>query len=103
MEYVDSIMEDIKWLGFDWEEREYYASDYFDQLYEYALKLIKKGKAYVDSLIGEEIKEYRGTPTEPGTDSPYKNRPIEENLDLFERMKDGEFEDGKYVLELKLI
>jgi len=102
MEYVESIKEDIKWLGFDWEDREYYASDYFDQLYEYATKLIKKGIAYVDSLNGEEIKKYRGTPTEPGKDSPYKNRPIEENLDLFERMKDGEFEDGKYVLRAKI-
>ena len=99
IEYVDSIKEDIRWLGFDWEDREYYASDYFDQLYEYAIKLIKKGKAYIDSLSGEEIKEYRGAPTEPGKESPYRNRPVEENLDLFERMKAGEFKDGEYVLE----
>jgi len=102
MEYVESIKEDIKWLGFDWEDREYYASDYFDQLYEYAIKLLKNGKAYVDSLSGEEIKEYRGTPTEPGKDSPYKNRSVEENLNLFERMKAGEFEDGKYVVRAKI-
>jgi len=102
IEYVESIKEDIKWLGFDWEEREFYASDYFDQLYEYAIKLVKNGKAYVDSLSGEEIKEYRGTPTEPGKDSPYKNRPVEENLDLFKRMKAGEFKDGEYVLRSKI-
>ncbi|MCH7773355.1 MAG: glutamine--tRNA ligase/YqeY domain fusion protein [Bacteroidetes bacterium] len=102
MEYVDSIKEDIKWLGFDWGDREYYASDYFDQLYEYAIKLIKKGKAYVDSLSGEEIKEYRGATTKPGRDSPYRYRPIEENLDLFERMKAGEFKDGEYVLRAKI-
>ena len=86
IEYVDSIKEDIRWLGFDWEDREYYASDYFDQLYEYAIKLIKEGKAYVDSLSSEEIKKYRGTPTEAGKESPGRNRPIEESLDLFERM-----------------
>lgn len=102
MEYVESIKEDIKWLGFDWDDREYYASDYFDQLYEYALKLIKKGIAYVDSLSAEEIKEYRGTPTEPGRESPYRNRPVEENLDLFKRMKTGEFKDGEYVLRAKI-
>ncbi|MEE9448644.1 MAG: glutamate--tRNA ligase family protein, partial [Ignavibacteriaceae bacterium] len=94
MEYVESIKEDIKWLGFNWGDREYYASDYFDQLYAYAIKLIKKGKAYVDSLSGEEIKEYRGKPTESGKESPDRNRPVEENLDLFERMKAGEFKDG---------
>ena len=82
IEYVESIKEDIKWLGFDWEDREYYASDYFDQLYEYAVQLVKKGKAYVDSLSAEEIKEYRGTPTEPGKESPYRNRTAEENLEL---------------------
>ncbi len=86
IEYVESIKEDIKWLGFDWEDREYYASDYFDQLYEYAIQLVKKGKAYIDSLSAEEIKKYRGTPTESGKESPYRNRPVEENLDLFERM-----------------
>ncbi len=102
IEYVDSIKEDIIWLGFDWEDREYYASDYFDQLYEYAIKLIKKGKAYIDSLSGEEIKEYRGVPTEPGKESPYRNRPVEENLDIFERMKAGEFKDGEYVLRAKI-
>jgi len=102
IEYVESIKEDIKWLGFDWEDREYYASDYFDQLYEYAIQLIKKGKAYIDSLSAEEIKEYRGTPTEPGKESPYRNRAVEENLDIFERMKDGEFKDGEYVLRAKI-
>ena len=102
IEYVDSIKEDIRWLGFDWEDREYYASDYFDQLYEYAIKLIKDGKAYVDSLSGDEIKEYRGAPTKPGRDSPYRYRPIEENLDLFERMKAGEFKDGEYVLRARI-
>jgi glutaminyl-tRNA synthetase len=102
IEYVDSIKEDIKWLGFDWEDREYYASDYFDQLYDYAINLIKKGEAYIDSLSGEEIKEYRGTPTEPGKESPHRNRPVEENLDLFERMKAGEFKDGEYVLRAKI-
>ena len=102
IEYVESIKEDIKWLGFDWEDREYYASDYFDQLYEYAVQLIKKGKAYIDSLSAEEIKEYRGTPTESGKESPYRNRPVEENLDIFERMKAGEFKDGEYVLRAKI-
>ena len=102
MEYVESIKEDIKWLGFDWEDREYYASDYFDQLYKYAIILIKKGKAYIDSLSGEEIKAYRGTPTEPGKESPDRNRPVEENLDIFERMKAGEFKDGEYVLRAKI-
>jgi glutaminyl-tRNA synthetase len=102
IEYVDSIKDDIKWLGFDWEDREYYASDYFEQLYEYAVQLIKKGKAYIDSLSAEEIKEYRGAPTEPGKESLYRNRPIEENLDIFERMKAGEFKDGKHVLRAKI-
>ncbi len=102
VEYVDSIKEDIKWLGFNWGNREYYASDYFDQLYEYAVKLIKKGKAYVDSMSLEEIKEYRGTPTEPGKESKYRNRSIEENLDLFEKMKNGEFKDGEHVLRAKI-
>ncbi len=100
-EYVKSIQEDIKWLGFDWDEL-HFASDYFDQLYEYAVELIKKGKAYVDSSSMEEIKEMRGTPTEPGVESPYRNRTIEENLDLFERMKNGEFEDGTHVLRAKI-
>src|SRR4030065_1251079 len=96
-EYVDSIKEDVKWLGFDWQDREYYASDYFDQLYEYAIKLIQKGKAYVDSLNADQIRELRGTPTEPGTESPYRNRSVEENLDLFLKMKNGEFKEGKNV------
>ncbi|MCO6472277.1 MAG: glutamine--tRNA ligase/YqeY domain fusion protein [Melioribacteraceae bacterium] len=101
-EYVDSIKEDIKWLGFDWEGREYYASDYFDKLYEYAIKLVKKGVAYVDSLSSEEIKEYRGMPTSPGKESPYRNRTVDENLELFEKMKNGEFEDGEHVLRAKI-
>ncbi|TET93765.1 MAG: glutamine--tRNA ligase, partial [Candidatus Zixiibacteriota bacterium] len=101
-EYVESIKEDIRWLGFDWEDREYYASDYFDQLYEYAIQLIKDGKAYVDDLSAEEIKEYRGTLTEPGRESPYRNRTVEENLDLFERMRASEFEDGSRVLRAKI-
>lgn len=102
IEYVDSIKKDIQWLGFDWEDREFYASDYFDTLYEYAIILIKKGKAYVDSCTGDEIREMRGTPTEPGKESPYRNRSAEENLDLFERMKSGEFKDGEHVLRAKI-
>lgn len=101
-EYVDSIKEDVKWLGFDWEDREYYASDYFEQLYEYSIKLIKKGKAYVDSINADQIREHRGTPTEPGKESPYRNRSVEENLDLFERMKNGEFKEGELVLRAKI-
>lgn len=101
-EYVESIKEDIKWLGFDWETRLYYASDYFGQLYEYALQLIKQGKAYVCDLSAEEIREYRGTLTEPGKDSPYRNRSVEENLDFFEKMRAGEFEDGSRVLRAKI-
>ena len=101
-EYVRSIQEDIKWLGFDWEDREFYASDYFEQLYEYAVNLIKKGKAYVDSSTTEEIKSMRGTLTEPGNESPYRNRSVEENLNLFERMRKGEFKDGEYVLRAKI-
>ena len=102
VEYVESIKEDIKWLGFDWEDREFYASDYFEQLYEYAVKLIKKGKAYIDSSTTEEIKNTRGTPTVPGKESQYRNRSVEENLDLFERMKKGEFKDGEHVLRAKV-
>jgi glutaminyl-tRNA synthetase len=102
VEYVESILEDIRWLGFDWDDRLFYASDYFEQLYEYALQLIKAGKAYVDSLGADEIREYRGTLTEPGKDSPYRNRSVEENLDLFERMRAGEFEDGAHVLRAKI-
>jgi len=101
-EYVDSIIEDVKWLGADWEDRLFYASDYFDQLYEYAIKLVKKGKAYVDDLTPEQIREYRGTLTEPGRESPYRNRSVEENLDLLERMRKGEFPDGSKVLRAKI-
>ncbi|MBQ6617338.1 MAG: glutamine--tRNA ligase/YqeY domain fusion protein [Thermoguttaceae bacterium] len=101
VEYVDSIMDDIHWLGFDWDEL-HYASDYFDQLYEWAEKLILDGKAYVDELTPEQMKEYRGTLTEPGKPSPYRDRPIEENLDLFRRMKAGEFENGRYTLRAKI-
>jgi glutaminyl-tRNA synthetase len=100
-EYVESIQKDVHWLGFDW-ERLCYASDYFGQLYEWALQLIKAGKAYVDDLTAEEIRQYRGTLTEPGKDSPYRNRTIEENLDLFTRMKSGEFPDGSRVLRAKI-
>ena len=100
-EYVDSIMADVKWLGFNWDGL-FYASDYFDQLYEWALKLIRDGKAYVDDLSAEEIRKYRGTLTEPGKDSPHRNRSVEENLDLFERMKAGEFPDGSRVLRAKI-
>ena len=102
VEYVDSIIEDIKWLGFDWEERLFYASDYFDQLYEWAIKLIKDGKAYVDDQSSEQISEQRKTPTKPGIESPFRKRSVEENLDLFERMHDGEFEDGAKVLRAKI-
>lgn len=101
-EYVHSIKEDIKWLGYDWEDREYYASDYFDQLYAWAVKLIKDGKAYVCDLTLEEGREYRGTPTEPGKHSPYRERSVEENLDLFARMKAGEFPDGTRTLKAKI-
>ncbi|MFP5211241.1 MAG: glutamine--tRNA ligase/YqeY domain fusion protein [Acidobacteriota bacterium] len=100
-EYVDSIQKDVRWLGFEW-ERLCYASDYFVQLYEWALQLIKAGKAYVDDLTAEEIRQYRGTLTEPGKDSPYRNRSVEENLDLFVRMKNGEFPDGSRVLRAKI-
>ncbi len=101
VEYVDAIMDDVKWLGFRWDGL-FYASDYFDQLYEWAIKLIKDGKAYVDDLSADEIRKYRGTLTEPGKDSPYRNRPMEENLNLFERMKAGEFPDGSRVLRAKI-
>ena len=101
VEYVDSIKADIEWLGFHWDGL-YYASDYFDQLYEWAIKLIKEGKAYVDDLTADEIREHRGTLTQPGKDSPYRNRSVEENLDLFERMKAGEFPDGSRVLRAKI-
>jgi glutaminyl-tRNA synthetase len=101
-EYVDSIIEDVRWLGGDWEDRLFYASDYFPQLYEFALLLIKKGKAYVCDLTPEQIREYRGTLTEPGKESPWRNRSIEENLDLFQRMKAGEFPDGSRTLRTKI-
>ncbi|MEE8389814.1 MAG: glutamine--tRNA ligase/YqeY domain fusion protein [Anaerolineae bacterium] len=102
VEYVDSIQEDIRWLGFDWEDRLFYASDYFEQLYEYAIQLIKKGKAYVCDSSADEIREYRGTLTEPGRDSPYRNRSVEANLDLFQRMRAGEFPDGSRTLRAKI-
>lgn len=102
VEYVDSIREDIKWLGFDWGNREYYASDYFPQLYDLAIRMIKEGKAYVDEQTSEEIAAQKGTPTQAGTESPYRNRPIEENLDLFQRMNAGEFEEGAMVLRAKI-
>ncbi len=101
-EYVDSIMEDVHWLGFDWGDRLYYASDYFDQLYDWAVKIIRDGNAYVDDLNAELISEYRGTVTRAGKESPYRNRTIEENLDLFIRMKNGEFADGSKVLRAKI-
>ncbi|HHT72838.1 MAG TPA: glutamine--tRNA ligase/YqeY domain fusion protein [Firmicutes bacterium] len=101
-DYMESIKEDVRWLGFDWGEHLYYASDYFDQLYEFAIELIKQGKAYVCSLTQDEIREYRGTLTEPGRESPYRNRSVEENLDLFERMRKGEFADGEHVLRAKI-
>ncbi|MDM8518771.1 glutamine--tRNA ligase/YqeY domain fusion protein [Anaerolineales bacterium HSG6] len=102
VEYVESIQEDIRWLGFDWEDRLYYASDYFEQLYEFAVKLIKDGYAYVDSLDAEQMRDYRGTLTEPGKESPDRNRSVEENLDLFARMRTGEFKEGEYVLRAKI-
>jgi glutaminyl-tRNA synthetase len=102
IEYVESIKEDVLWLGFDWDDRLYYASDYFKQLFEYAVQLIKNGKAYVCDLSPQEIKEYRGTLTEPGKESPDRNRPVKENLDLFERMRSGEFEDGSRTLRAKI-
>jgi glutaminyl-tRNA synthetase len=101
-EYVDSIREDVHWLGFDWGEGLYYASDYFDQLYEWAVQLIRDGKAYVCDLTADQIREYRGTLTEPGKESPWRNRPVEENLDLFERMKKGEFPNGSRTLRAKI-
>jgi glutaminyl-tRNA synthetase len=102
VEYVDSIKEDIRWLGFDWEDREFYASDYFETLYEYALKLVRDGKAFVCELTAEQIREYRGTLTEAGKNSPFRDRPVEENLDLFQRMRAGEFPDGSYTLRAKI-
>ena len=102
VEYVESIKEDVKWLGFDWEDRLYFASSYFDKFYETAVKLIKNGKAYVCDLNAEQMREYRGTLSRPGKESPYRNRSVEENLDLFERMKNGEFEDGSRTLRAKI-
>ena len=102
VEFVESIKEDIKWLGADWKDHLYFASDYFDQIYEYAVKLIKKGKAYVCDLTAEQMREYRGTLTEPGKESPYRNRTIEENLELFEGMRDGKYADGEKVLRAKI-
>lgn len=102
LEFVQSIINDVRWLGFEWENRLFYASDYFDQLYQFAVQLIQKGKAYVCSLSADEIREYRGTLTEPGKESPYRNRTVEENLGLFARMRAGEFEDGAHVLRVKI-
>ncbi|MCF8024307.1 MAG: glutamine--tRNA ligase/YqeY domain fusion protein [Desulfobacteraceae bacterium] len=102
VEYVDSIKEDVRWLGFDWDDHEYFASDYFDRLYEYALELIRSGNAYVDSLSPEQIREYRGTLSEPGKESPYRNRSVEESLELFEKMRQGEFAEGECVLRAKI-
>ena len=101
-EYVDRIMRDIRWLGFDWGEQLFHASDYFEQLYQWAEELIRAGKAYVDSLTADQMREYRGTLTEPGRESPYRNRSVEENLDLFRRMRAGEFDDGAHVLRAKI-
>ena len=102
MKYVEAIQEDVRWLGFDWEDRLYFASDYFMRLFEFAIELIEQGKAYVDSMSADQIREYRGTLTEPGTDSPFRNRPVAENLDLFRRMKAGEFADGEHALRAKI-
>jgi glutaminyl-tRNA synthetase len=102
VEYVTSIKEDVRWLGFDWQDREFYASDYFEQLYDFAIQLIKSDKAYVDSLSADDIRAFRGTLTEPGQESPFRNRSVAENLDLFERMRRGEFGDGQHVLRAKI-
>lgn len=102
MEYVDSIRQDVLWLGFSWDDREFYASDYFDQIYQWAVQLIKAGKAYVCDLSADEISEQKGSPTKPGTESPFRSRSIEENLDLLERMKNGEFAEGEKVLRAKI-
>ena len=102
LEYVESIMADVRWLGYDWQERLFYASDYFERLYGFAEQLIRDGKAYVDSLSPEEVREHRGTLTEPGRDSPYRDRPVEENLDLFRRMRSGEFAEGQLVLRARI-
>ncbi len=102
VEYVDSIKEDVRWLGFDWDDREFYASDYFEQLYQFAIQLIKAGKAFVCDLTADQMREYRGTLTEPGKNSPYRDRSVEENLDLFQRMRAGEFADGSRTLRAKI-
>jgi len=102
VEYVDSIEEDVRWLGFDWDDRMYYASDYFDKLYEFAVQLIREGQAYVDSSSAQEVKDHRGTPTEAGTHSPYRDRSVEENLGLFTGMKEGKYEDGAHILRAKI-
>ena len=102
LEYVESIQEDVRWLGFDWQDKLFYASDYYEQLYGYAVQLIKNGKAYVDSLSADQIREYRGTLTQPGKNSPYRDRSVEDNLDLFARMRAGEFADGSLVLRAKI-
>src|SRR5215813_15174538 len=102
VEYEESIQRDVRWLGFDWDDRLFYASDYFEKLYEYAVQLIKDGEAYVDSLSADEMREYRGTLTEPGKESPYRRRSVEENLQLFERMRAGEFPEGAHVLRAKI-
>ena len=101
-DFADAIERDVRWLGFDWEDRLTHASDYFGQLYDCAVQLIKAGKAYVDSLSAAEIREYRGTLTEPGRDSPYRNRPVEENLELFAGMRAGKFADGEHVLRARI-
>src|SRR5881397_3166630 len=102
VEFEESIQRDVRWLGFDWDDRMYYASDYSEQLYQYSVQLIKDGNAYVDSLSADEIREYRGTLTSPGKESPYRNRSVEENLDLFERMRKGEFPNGAKTLRAKI-
>jgi len=102
VEYIDSIINDVRWLGFDWDDRLFYASDYFEKMYDYAVSLIKAGKAYVCDLSPEETRNYRGTFKEPGRESPYRNRSVEENLDLFRRMRAGEFPDGSRVLRAKI-
>ncbi len=101
-EYIDSIIEDVRWLGFDWEDRLFYASGYFEQMYQYAVQLVEAGKAYVDELSAGEIRDYRGTLIDPGKQSPYRDRSVEENLDLFRRMRAGEFPDGSRVLRAKI-
>ena len=101
-EYIDAIKKDIQWLGFNWDDREYYASDYFHNLYEFAIQLIKEGKAYVDDQTAEEIAASRGTPTEPGRESPFRDRPVAENLQLFEKMKNGKYDEGAIVLRAKI-